>query len=126
VARARAIGLVWVALLCVSGPASAPSSHRSLAAEANAPSPCAPRAAIEIALGCADPAASQLGASFLDADSFSSHPAREITPLPSLFAEQRLDPEAPARVPEPTSLLLLALGFGWMAIVRARAVMRPR
>ena len=125
-ARARAIGLVWVALLCISGPATAPSSPPSRAAEANAPSPCAPLAAIEIALGCAHPAASQLSASFLDADPFSSHPAPEITPLPSLFAEQHLEPEAPARVPEPTSLLLLALGFGWMAIVRARAVMRPR
>ncbi|MCX5737390.1 MAG: hypothetical protein NTZ61_02635, partial [Proteobacteria bacterium] len=107
-ARARAIGLVWVALLCISGPATAPSSPPSRAAEANAPSPCAPLAAIEIALGCAHPAASQLSASFLDADPFSSHPAREITPLPSLFAEQQLEPEAPARVPEPTSLLLLA------------------
>jgi len=126
VARARAIGLVWVALLCVSGPASAPLSPQPRAAKSSAPSPCTPLGAIEIVLSCVDLAIPQAGASFLDTNPLASLPASTAATVLSLLSEQHAPVEIRARVPEPTSMLMLTFGLAGFAIVGAREGLRSR
>ena len=126
-ARARAITFVSVVLLGASGPAFAPLWSPAPAVLAEPPSPCAPQTSIEIELGCPHRTAPWFETSFLDTSPLPSPLAIESAAEPLARGEALAAADAPSRVPEPTSLLLLLLGlsaFGVASRAHPRGVVR--
>ena len=117
--NARAIGFALAALLASSGPALAPLRVASEAALDPAPARCGPLAPLEIALECPPPALDWLAASVLRFDPLATpRPDAAGGPPPSFLAEPLATDSDLARVPEPRTLLGVALGLAGLATAR--------
>jgi hypothetical protein len=113
----RTAGFLCIALLGVTGPALAPSLPRRAATLA-APAPLAELGATGIELDRATLATAWLGASFLD---LGAGVSKQATDSPSVFESidaAHTTADDLARVPEPTSLVLLTLGCCGLALRR--------
>ena len=113
----RTAGFLCIALLGVTGPALAPSLPRGAATLA-APASHARREATEIELDRANLATAWLGASFLDFDAGVRKQATDNRSVFESIDAAHTTPDDLARVPEPTSLLLLTLGCCALALRR--------